>query len=412
MLHPISPAPRLNGVSYDIRGPLHALAMELEADGKSILRLNIGNPGRFGFAVPEHLRQAMAERIPESESYAHQQGLIEARECIADVQAQRGASNAHASRVFIGNGVSELIDLCLRALLHDGDEVLIPAPDYPLWTAAVHLNGGVPVHYPCRPENGSLPDPVEIEARVSKRTKAIVLINPNNPTGAVYPKSLVEEIVRIAERHGLVLFSDEIYESLLFDGATFQPAAPLCHGTLCVTMSGLSKVHRACGWRVGWAALSGAVGRAKEYMHGLDLLAALRLCSNVQGQHTIVPALTGPDTWSALTAPGGRLYETRQAVLDGAKASSYLSVAAPDGALYAFPGVDRRQIPQFDDATFARDLLTQKHILIVPGSSFNVNYRNHFRITLLPDAPTMRTVFTAMEDVLDGYALQSSRRVA
>jgi alanine-synthesizing transaminase len=404
VLHPIRPARRLDGVTYDIRGPLHARALALEDAGQSVLRLNIGNPGRFGFEVPQHLRDAMAQTIPASESYGHQQGLIEAREAIAAVQQARGVPNAHPNRVFIGNGVSELIDVCLRALLHDGDEVLVPSPDYPLWTAAVHLNGGVPVHYPCRPENGALPDPTEIEARVSKRTRALVLINPNNPTGAVYPKELVEDIVRIAERHGLVLFTDEIYEALLYDGAEFTPAAPCCHGTLCVTMSGLSKVHRACGWRVGWASLSGAVERARDYLQALDLLTALRLCSNVPGQQTIVPALTGPDTWTALCQPGGRLYDTRAEVLSGIERSPFLSLAAPMGAMYAFPGVDTQAIPDFDDARFALDLLEEKRILIVPGSSFNVPYRNHFRITLLPEAAVMRRVFREIDDLLATYA--------
>ena len=406
------PSDALRGVRYEIRGRLANRAHDMEKRGYEIISLNIGNPALFGFRTPETMRLAMIENFAESEGYCHQRGIFPAREAVVMQQQARGVQGVSADEVFIGNGVSELIDLTLRALLNDGDEVLVPSPDYPLWTAAVNLNRGKAVHYPCRPENGALPDPTEIEARVSKRTRALVLINPNNPTGAVYPKELVEDIVRIAERHGLVLFTDEIYEALLFGGAEFTPAAPFCHGTLCVTMSGLSKVHRACGWRVGWASLSGAVERAKDYLQALDLLTALRLCSNVPGQQTIVPALTGPDTWTALCRPGGRLYDTRAAVLAGIAESPYLSLAAPMGAMYAFPGVDTQAIPDFDDARFALDLLEEKRILVVPGSSFNVPYRNHFRITLLPEAAVMRRVFREIDDLLATYAARQLPQAA
>ncbi len=308
---------RLSEVRYEIRGELARRARELEAQGRQLIKLNIGNPGAFGFRAPEHLQRAIADRIADTDPYTHQQGLPAAREAVAAFHRQRGTPNASPERVFIGNGVSELIDLSLRALLNPGDEVLLPSPDYPLWSAATILNDGRPVYYRCAPENGFLPDPDEIEKLVSPRTRAIVLINPNNPTGAVYPRELLERIVAIAARHGLLLMSDEIYDSILFDGAVFQPLAPLAGDVPCLSFGGLSKVHRACGWRVGWAVLSGDALASGEFHHAMDLLGALRLCANVPGQFAIEAALHGEDTIAALCAPGGRLYEARRAVVGG-----------------------------------------------------------------------------------------------
>ncbi len=399
MLRPIPHNERLADVRYDIRGPLHARALDLEQQGIPIVRLNIGNPGRFGFEAPGHIREAIATHLRDSEAYCHQQGLTEAREAIVEVMRARGLAGVDTSHVFIGNGVSELIDLSLRGLLNPGDEVLVPAPDYPLWTAAVILNDGQPVHYPCPPERQGLPDPIEIERMITPRTRAIVIINPNNPNGAVYPKPLLEAIAALAEKHRLVVFSDEIYEGLLFDGAQFHPMAPLVRDSLCITMSGLSKMHRACGYRVGWMVTSGRVQAARDYLRSLDLLAALRLCSNVQGQWAIPAALRGPDTHSALCQPGGRLFETRAALLRAVARSRFLKVVAPMGAMYGFVGVDARNLPGFDDQQFALDLLDQRQVLIVPGSSFNVSYRDHFRITLLPEAALMERVI----DTIDGF---------
>jgi alanine-synthesizing transaminase len=411
MLQPFRAAERLNQVRYDIRGPLHARAGELEQQGHAITRLHIGNPALFGFEAPEHLRVAMRDLLPKAEAYCHQQGLIEAREAVTRVQLGRQVPGAHPDNVFIGNGVSELIDLSLRALVEPGDEVLVPAPDYPLWTAAVMLNGGRPVHYPCPPERGGgLPDPDEVEALITPRTRALVLINPNNPTGAVYSRELLQRLVRIAERFGLVIFSDEIYEGLLYDAAEFHPVAPMVHDTLCVTLSGLSKVHRACGWRVGWLAVSGLLRPAQDFLRGLNLLAALRLCSNVPGQWAVVAALDGPDTHSALVLPGGRLHDSRAAVIEACASSRHLRVTAPAGAIYAFPSVDLNELPAFDDERFAMDLLERKHILVVPGSSFNVAYRNYFRMTLLPEARVLQKAVAAMDEVIDSY--QQLRRTA
>ena len=401
---------RLSEVRYEIRGELARRARELEAQGRRLIKLNIGNPGAFGFRAPEHLQRAIAERIADTDPYTHQQGLPAAREAIAAFHKQRGTPNATPERVFIGNGVSELIDLSLRALLNPGDEVLLPSPDYPLWSAATILNDGRPVYYRCAPENGFLPDPDEIEKLVSSRTRAIVLINPNNPTGAVYPRELLERIVAIAQRHKLLLMSDEIYDSILYDGAEFQPLAPLAGDVPCLSFGGLSKVHRACGWRVGWAVLSGDPLLSGEFHHAMDLLGALRLCANVPGQFAIEAALHGEDTIAALCAPGGRLYEARRAVVDAVGASAHLSLVEPGGALYAFPSVTGAARVGFDDHAFALELLETEDVLVVPGSSFNVPYRTHFRATLLPQPDELREVFARIERVLDRHAERAQTR--
>lgn len=399
-LKPLATRERLSEVRYEIRGELARRARELEAQGRKLIKLNIGNPGNFGFRAPEHLQRAIADDMGRTDPYTHQQGLPEAREAIAAAYARRGAPDAHPDRVFIGNGVSELIDLSLRALLNPGDEVLVPSPDYPLWSAATILNDGRPVYYRCAPENGFQPDPVEIEALVSSRTRAIVLINPNNPSGASYSRDLLERIVAIAAKHNLLLMVDEIYDQILYDDAQFHAVAPLAGEHPCITFSGLSKVHRACGWRVGWAMLSGAAERLGEFRAAMDLLSALRLCANVPGQYAIDAAVNGPDTISPLCAPGGRLYETRRAVIEACNASEHLSLVAPAGALYAFPAVVGAAARSFDDHDFALELMNEEGVLVVPGSSFNVPYRHHFRVTLLPEPEVMRDVFARIDRAL------------
>ena len=394
---------RLSEVRYEIRGELARRARDLESQGRQLIKLNIGNPGAFGFRAPEHLQRAIAEGINHTDSYTHQQGLPAAREAVAAFHRGRG-TQVMADQVFIGNGVSELIDLSLRALLNPGDEVLLPSPDYPLWSASTILNDGRPVYYRCAPENGFQPDPVEIEALVSSRTRAIVLINPNNPSGASYSRELLERIVAIAAKHNLLLMVDEIYDQILYDDAQFHAVAPLAGDHPCITFSGLSKVHRACGWRVGWAMLSGAGERLGEFRAAMDLLSALRLCANVPGQYAIDAAVNGPDTISPLCAPGGRLYETRRAVIEACNASEHLSLVAPAGALYAFPAVVGAAARSFDDHDFALELMNEEGVLVVPGSSFNVPYRNHFRITLLPEAAQLAEVFRRIERVLDRAA--------
>jgi alanine-synthesizing transaminase len=396
----VHPGLHLGQVRYEIRGALARRARALEAAGHAVLKLNIGNPGRFGFRAPAHLTAAITGHLADSDAYGHEQGLESAREAILAQQRERGAGVDGIDRVFIGNGVSELIDLALRALLNVGDEVLLPAPDYPLWSAATILNAGTPRYYACPASRAHLPDPAEIEALCSPRTRAIVLINPNNPTGACYPRELLERIVAVAERHGLLLLSDEIYDDIRYDGAPFAPLASLAGDLPCMTFAGLSKVHRACGFRIGWATLSGAGERVEAYRDALQLLAALRLCANVPAQWSIEPALTGPDTISALTAPGGRLYESRRAALESVVRSRFLECVAPEGALYAFPCVRAEACPAFEDNTFAMRLLDEEHALVVPGSSFNLPSSRHFRITLLPEADEMDDVFARNERVL------------
>jgi alanine-synthesizing transaminase len=391
----------LRNVRYEIRGRLARRALELTRKGYEIISLNIGNPALFGFRTPETMRLAMIENFSVSEGYCHQKGIFPAREAVVMQQQERGVAGVTAEEVFIGNGVSELIDLSLRALLNDGDEVLVPSPDYPLWTAAVKLNRGEPIHYPCRPENGFVPDPADIARLITPRTRAIVVVNPNNPTGAVYPRAVLEAIVELAERKGLMLLSDEIYDHITYDGAEFVPLATLVQDTVCVTMSGLSKVYRACGYRVGWAVVSGKLRLAQEFLAALELLASLRLCSNVPGQWAVQTALGGYQSIRELTAPGGRLYESRRVILNAAESHPNLRLVAPQGALYAFLGVEG--IPHFDDDVFALDLLERKHVLVAPGISFNVPFNTHFRITNLPDPATMQVVFERMNELLAEY---------
>jgi len=404
--HAIVASESLKNVRYEIRGRLAHRAHELQRQGYEIISLNIGNPGLFGFRTPETMRLAMVENLPEAEGYCHQKGIFPAREAVVMQQQARGVTGVSAEAVFIGNGVSELIDLVLRALLNDGDEVLVPSPDYPLWTAAVNLNRGRAVHYACRPENGFLPDPAEVAALITRRTRALVVINPNNPTGAVWPRQTLEALARLAEQHQLVVFSDEIYDQMVYDGAEFVPMATLVQGTLCATLSGLSKVYRACGYRVGWASFSGRTQPAGDYLAALELLSSLRLCANVPGQWAVQTALGGYQSICELVTPGGRLYESRRAILEMVSASRYLRLAPPAGAMYAFVGVDHATLPQFDDQQFALELLEHKHVLVAPGVSFNVAYNNYFRVTTLPDASTLRMVFRRIEEQLSSIALR------
>jgi len=397
---------QLDGVKYEIRGPLARRAQELEKAGYEIIKINIGNPGNFGFRAPETMRLAMIENMREADGYSHQKGIFPAREAVVMQYQTRGVMDVSVEDVFMGNGVSELILLSLRALLNDGDEVLLPSPDYPLWTAATVLNGGKAVHYPCRPENDFVPDPDEVESLITPKTRALVVISPNNPTGVVYPKAVIERLARIAEKHHLVIFSDEIYDQILYDGAEFTPMATVAKKTLCASFGGLSKVYRACGFRVGWLVFSGEKDAAKEYLLGLDLLASLRLCSNVPGQWAVQTALGGRQSIQDLTKPGGRLYQTRQALIECVAADPRLEVLAPQGAMYGF--VKIKDVPNFDDQEFALQLLERKHVLIAPGTSFNVPYNDRFRTTLLPDADTLRDVFGRIGELLDDWTRENA----
>jgi alanine-synthesizing transaminase len=412
-LPPLRASEHLHEVRYEIRGALARRAEQLEREGHDIIKLNIGNPGAFGFRMPSSMRVAIVENLHQADPYSHQKGIFSAREAVVMQQQNRGVMDVTADDVFIGNGVSELIMLAMRALLNPGDEVLVPSPDYPLWTASVVIHGAKAVHYPCRPERGYVPDPEEIERLVTAKTRAIVVINPNNPSGAVYPREVLDAIAGIAERRHLVLCADEIYDEMLYDGAEFTPLATLTRHTLCLTFSGLSKVYRACGLRVGWLVFSGEREHARDYLQAVELLASLRLCSNVPGQFAVQTALGGHQSIFELTRPGGRLHATRAALLAAIKQSRWLSLEpAPAGAMYGFIRVHAERLPGgvagFDDQAFALDLLERKHVLVAPGSSFNVPYRDHFRVTFLPDAEQMADVCGRIESLLNEYAVPPS----
>jgi alanine-synthesizing transaminase len=412
MTTPIKASDSLRGVRYEIRGSLANRAHEMQRRGYEIIPLNIGNPGPFGFRTPENMRLAIIENLQASEGYCHQKGIFPAREAVVMQQQARGVQGVTADHVFMGNGVSELIDLTLRALLDAGDEVLVPTPDYPLWTASVTLNRGRAVHYPCPPELDFQPDLAQLAKLVTPRTRAIVIINPNNPTGAVYSRETLLAMVRLAEKHGLMILSDEIYDQMTYGEAQSIPLATLATDTLCATFSGLSKIYRSCGYRVGWVSFSGKKEEATSYLEGLDLLASLRLCSNVPGQWAVQTALGGFQSIRDLVRPGGRLWESRQALIDGVAASRYLTMVPPAGAMYAFIGVNRQLLPGFDDQEFALELLEKKHVLIAPGTSFNTNYNNYFRVTNLPDAATLADVFGRIEEVLDAAAIKGPTGIA
>ena len=408
-LLPLRASEHLHEVKYEIRGALARRAEQLEREGHDVVKLNIGNPGAFGFRMPSSMRVAIVENLHQADPYSHQKGIFPAREAVVMQQQNRGVMDVTADDVFIGNGVSELIMLAMRALLNPGDEVLVPSPDYPLWTASVVIHGAKAVHYPCRPERGFVPSPEEVESLVTDRTRAIVVINPNNPSGAVYPREVLAALADIAERKHLVLCADEIYDEMLYDTADFVPLATLAKQSLCLTFSGLSKVYRACGLRVGWLVFSGEREHARDYIHAIDLLASLRLCSNVPGQFAVQTALGGHQSIFELTRPGGRLHATRATLLDAMARSRWLSLQTPMGAMYGFVRVHAERLPGglagFDDQAFALDLLERKHVLVAPGSSFNVPYRDHFRVTLLPDAEQMVDVCGRIESLLDEYAL-------
>ena len=402
--NPIAISRALKGVKYEIRGQLAHRAQELEKRGYEILSLNIGNPGLFGFRTPETMRLAMIENLGLAEPYSHQKGIFPAREAVVMQQQDRGVMQVTADDVFIGNGVSELIDLALRAMLNTGDEVLIPSPDYPLWTASATLNGAQVRHYRCPPENRFAPDLDHLQSLISKKTRAIVVINPNNPSGAVYDRDTLQAIADLASRHGLVVLADEIYDQMVYDGARFVPMATLAGDAVCLTFSGLSKVYRACGYRVGWCVFSGDADRAEEFRNAMDLLASLRLCSNVPGQWAVQTALGGFQSIRDLVQPGGRLHQSRQAVIDAVDASANLSLVPPMGAMYAFIRLAAPIAEKLDDQQFALELLETRHVLVAPGSSFNTQYRDHFRITTLPDPDQIGEVFARVDDLLAQHA--------
>ncbi|GAB7181222.1 pyridoxal phosphate-dependent aminotransferase [Kitasatospora sp. Ki12] len=395
---------KLANVCYDIRGPVLDEAMRLEEQGHRILKLNTGNPATFGFEAPPEILQDILRNLSTAHGYGDSKGLLSARRAVVMHYEDRGLHGLSVDDVFLGNGVSELIQLAMTALLDDGDEVLVPAPDYPLWTASVSLAGGTAVHYRCDEQSEWYPDLADIEAKVTDRTRAIVVINPNNPTGAVYPRAVLEGIAEIARRHDLVVYADEIYDKILYDDAEHVPLATLAPDLFCVTFNGLSKAYRVAGFRSGWMVLSGDRSRAHSYIEGLTVLASMRLCANMPAQHAVAAALGGRQSIRDLVLPGGRLLASRDAAYELLNQIPGVSCVKPKGALYAFPRLDPKVHKIKDDAQMVLDLLRSQRILLVQGTGFNWPEPDHFRLVTLPRAEEITDAVTRIGDFLSGYA--------
>ena len=394
---------KLDNVLYDVRGPVVDEAGRMEEEGKHILKLNIGNPAPFGFNAPEEVILDMRRSIRECQGYSDSRGLFSARKAIMQYAQLKKIPGVDVNDIYTGNGVSELINLCMQALLNTGDEILIPAPDYPLWTATATLSGGKVVHYICDEQSDWYPDIEDIKSKVTDRTKAIVIINPNNPTGALYPDSILEEIVEIAREHELIIFSDEIYDRLVMDGLKHTSIASLAPDVFCVTFSGLSKSHMVAGFRVGWMILSGAKEKAKGYIEGLNMLSNMRLCSNVPAQAIVQTALGGYQSVEEYLVPGGRIYDQRECVYEAVQDISGLSAVKPSAAFYIFPKIDTKRFNITNDEQFALDLLREKRILIVQGSGFNWVEPDHFRIVYLPRKMDLIKAMNELGDFLETY---------
>lgn len=392
---------KLHNVLYDIRGPLLEQAQRMEAEGQRILKLNIGNPAPFGFEAPDAILVDMMRNLPHAQGYSDSRGIFSARTAVSQYYQTRGIQTIGVDDVYLGNGVSELITLSLNALLNNGDEVLIPAPDYPLWTASVSLTGGTPVHYLNTEEEGWLPDLEDMEAKITARTKGIVIINPNNPTGAVYPQATLEGILELARKHQLIVFSDEIYEKILYDDAVHINTASLADDVLVLTFSGLSKAYRVCGFRAGWMAISGPKHLAQDYIEGINLLTNMRLCANVPGQHAIQTALGGYQSINDLILPGGRLKEQRDIAYKMLNEIPGVSVQQAKGAMYLFPKLDREVYPIHDDAAFALELLKAQKMLITQGTAFNWVAPDHFRLVTLPAVRDLKDAIGRIAEFLE-----------
>lgn len=392
---------KLDNVLYDVRGPVADEANRMESEGLRILKLNIGNPAPFGFRTPDEVIQDMRLQLPECEGYSDSHGLFSARKAIMQYAQIKHIPNVSMDGIYTGNGVSELINLCMQALLDNGDEILIPSPDYPLWTACATLSGGVPVHYICDEQAEWCPDIADIESKVTSRTKAIVIINPNNPTGAVYPREILEQIVEIARKHQLMIFSDEIYDRLCMDGHEHISIASLAPDLPCVTFSGLSKSHMIAGYRIGWMILSGNKHCMEDFTYGVNMLSNMRLCSNVPAQSIVQTALWGHQSVEEYVRPGGRIYEQRNYVYEALNSIPGITAVKPKAAFYIFPKIDVKKFNITDDEQFALDLLHEKRILITRGGGFNWHEPDHFRIVYLP---RMEVLHEAMEDLADFFA--------
>lgn len=394
---------KLDNVCYDIRGPVMKQAKRLEEEGNQILKLNIGNPASFGFDAPDEILVDVIRNLPTSQGYCDSKGIYSARKAVVQHYQKRGMLELDVEDIYLGNGVSELIMMSMQALLNSGDELLIPAPDYPLWTAAASLSGGTPVHYICDEQADWYPDLNDIKAKITKKTKGIVLINPNNPTGAVYSRDFLLEIVKIAREHQLIIFSDEIYDKILYDGAQHHSIAPLAPDVFCVTFGGLSKSYRVCGFRSGWMILSGAKKRAAGYIAGLDMLASMRLCANVPMQHAIQTALGGYQSINELILPGGRLLEQRDKAWELLNQIPGISCVKPKGALYLFPKIDTKRYRIHNDEKMILDFLLQEKVLMVHGTGFNWPKPDHFRIVSLPYVDDLELAISRFERFLSTY---------
>lgn len=394
---------KLDNVLYDVRGPVVDEAARMEEQGLHVLKLNIGNPASFGFRAPDEIVTDIRSAIADSEGYSESRGLVSARKAIMQYAQIKEIPNVDMKDIYTGNGASELIQLALHALLNNGDEVLVPAPDYPLWTACVNLAGGKAVHYICDEESDWLPDIADMEAKITDKTKAVVVINPNNPTGALYPKDLLLQIVELARRHSLMIMADEIYDRLVMDGEKHTSIASLAPDLFCVTFNGLSKSHMICGFRVGWMVFSGNKELGRDYINGVNMLSNMRLCSNVPGQSIIQTALGGYQSVNEYIIPGGRIYDQREYIFDALNSIPGISVKKPKAAFYIFPKIDSKKFNITDDNQFALDFLKQKRVLVVPGRGFNWAEPDHFRIVYLPRVSVLKEAMGKLDDFLSTY---------
>ena len=407
-MKPIAKSAKLANVGYDIRGPVLDKARQMEEEGHKIIKLNIGNVAAFGLLPPDEIVQDMIRNLPDAAGYTDSKGLFAPRKAVVHYTQEKNVAGVGVDDVYLGNGASELIAMSMNALLDAGDEVLIPAPDYPLHTAVVSLSGGTPVHYRCDEGSGWLPDLADIRAKVTPKTRAIVVINPNNPTGALYPVDVLKDIVEVARQHQLIVFADEIYDKTLYDGAEHTSIASLADDVLFVTYNGLSKNYRSCGYRAGWMVVSGAKRYAKDYIEGLNMLASMRLCANTPGQLAIQTALGGYQSIKDLVGPGGRLRRQRDLAFELLSQIPGVSVVKPQAALYMFPRLDPKVYPIADDQQFAYDLLAEEKVLIVQGTGFNWPQPDHFRLVFLPNSDDLTEAIGRIDHFLAGYRKRHS----
>ena len=402
-MKPVLKSNKLANVCYDIRGPVLQQAKQMEDEGHKIIKLNIGNLASFGFDSPEEIQLDMIRNLPNAAGYSDSKGIFAARKAVMHYTQQKHIKGVTLEDIYIGNGVSELIVMAMNALLNAGDEVLVPAPDYPLWTAAVSLSGGTPRHYLCDEGNEWLPDLDDMRAKITPKTRAIVVINPNNPTGALYPESILLEIIKIAREHNLIIYADEVYDKVLYDGAAHTALASLSEDVLTVSFNGLSKNYRSCGYRAGWMVVSGNLRDARDYIEGLEMLASMRLCANVPGQYGIQTALGGYQSIDDLVAPTGRLYRQRDLAHELITSIPGVSCVKPKAALYMFPRLDSNIYPIQNDQAFIAELLREERVLLVQGTGFNWPNPDHFRLVFLPHEDDLREAIGRVASFLDGY---------